>query len=63
MEELERRLRSRGTDSEESIIKRLARAKEEVEEAKDLFQYTVINDDAEEAAKEIERIILGEQDE
>ena len=63
MEELEKRLRQRGTDSEEAITKRLARAKEEIEEAKDLFKFTVVNDDAHAAAKEIEQIILGGNDE
>ena len=60
IEELERRLRQRGTDSEEAIKGRIARAKQEIEEAKGLFKYTVINDDAHEAALEISKIIEGE---
>ncbi len=42
LSELERRLRSRGTDSEEKIQKRLARAREEIKAVKE-FDYIIIN--------------------
>jgi len=59
MDELEKRLRSRGTDSEMKIQARLFRAKEEYEAA-DFFDYIVINDDLEVAADEFSSIITAE---
>lgn len=58
-EELERRLRGRGTDSEEVIQVRLANAKKEVEFAttKGKYEYTIINDDLEKAANELRDIL------
>ena len=50
MKELEKRLRSRGTDSERKIEARLIRAKEEYAAA-DFYDYIIINDDADKAAK------------
>ncbi len=59
MEELERRLRSRGTDSERKIEARLIRAREEYAAA-DFYDYIIINDEAEKAAKEFSAIITAE---
>lgn len=59
MEELERRLRGRGTDSERKIQARLYRAKEEYELA-DFYDYIIINDDVETAANEFSAIITAE---
>ncbi|MBQ9518687.1 MAG: guanylate kinase [Firmicutes bacterium] len=56
MDELESRLRGRATDSEETIVKRLARAKEEME-YKDKYDYQVVNLEVEQAVQEIEKII------
>ena len=56
LEELRRRLESRGTESPESLELRLSRAKEEMEKA-DHFDHIVINDDVERAATEILEII------
>ena len=47
-EELERRLRSRATDSPETIARRLAKAREELEHYA-LYDYLLVNDDLEEA--------------
>lgn len=58
-EELERRLRSRGTDSEEVILRRLARAKEEMQEIP-RYDYLVINNTVENAAREITAILCSE---
>ena len=58
-EELERRLVSRGTDSEEKIQKRLVRAKAELQTA-DVYDYFVINDSVERAVREINAIMLAE---
>jgi guanylate kinase len=57
MEELERRLRSRGTDSEESIAKRLRGAAEEMKHM-DAFDHVVVNDDLESAYFQLAGIVL-----
>ena len=59
MEELERRLRSRGTDSDRKIEARLIRAREELEAAT-FYDYLIINDDVEVAANEFSSIITAE---
>lgn len=59
MEELEKRLRSRGTDSERKIEARLIRAREEYEAAT-FYDYIIVNDDADKAAKEFSAIITAE---
>lgn len=59
LQELERRLVGRGTDTARAIEARLIRARQEYEEA-DFYDYIIINDDAERAAKELEAIILAE---
>ncbi len=56
VEELERRLRGRGTDSEEVIIKRIGKAEFELSKASE-FDHTVINDNLEEAVRETISII------
>ncbi|MCL2424749.1 MAG: guanylate kinase [Oscillospiraceae bacterium] len=60
MEELENRLRGRGTDSEEKLIARLERARKELEE-KIHYDYVVVNDTATRAAEEILSIIEGKE--
>ncbi len=52
-EELERRIRGRGTDDEDAISRRLLRAKEELK-AQDEFDAVVINADFETALLELE---------
>lgn len=58
-EELERRLRGRGTDSEEVIQLRLANAKKEVEFAKTQgkYEHIIVNDDLQKAADELRAIL------
>ena len=56
VEVLSQRLRSRGTESEESINRRLARSAEELKMA-DRFDVTVVNDVLEKAVDETQRII------
>jgi guanylate kinase len=60
-EELERRLRGRGTDSEEVIRLRLENAKKEMEFAKTKgkYEYIIVNDDLEKAANELRTILKG----
>lgn len=60
IDELENRLRGRGTDSEEAINGRLARARQEYLEA-DFYDYIIINDDVEKAATELSSIINAER--
>ena len=60
-EELERRLRFRGDTSEEQIQIRLERALWEMEQ-KYLYDYVVINDDADRCAEEILNIIAEKAD-
>ncbi len=59
MEELANRLRGRGTDTEEAIQGRLARARQEYAEAT-FYDYILINDDADQAARELAAIMLAE---
>ncbi len=54
--ELEKRLRSRRLDSEESIRKRLINAAREIDEASS-FQYVIVNDDLQRATLELESIV------
>ena len=55
-EELERRIRGRGTDAEEAIQRRLLRAREELS-AQDEFDAVVINDDLEAALNQVETLM------
>ena len=56
VEVLEQRLRSRGTDSEEAIVKRLARSAEELKQAPQ-FDVTIVNDDLQRAVAETRNVI------
>lgn len=56
LEELERRLRGRGTDAEEVICKRIDKASFELSKSNE-FDYTVINDDLQTAIAEAMAII------
>lgn len=58
--ELHRRLVGRGTDTERSIEARLIRARQEYAEA-DFYDYIIINDDPDRAAKELAAIMLAER--
>ena len=56
LEVLEKRLRGRGTEDEETIASRLKRAGEELLLAP-TYDYTIINDDADRAARELGEIL------
>ena len=60
LEELERRLRRRGTESEEKIIERMNTASEQLKCA-ELYDHVVINDEVCRAADEILDIINSEK--
>ena len=59
---LEERLRGRGTETEESLQKRLAQAQRELEFSREegVHDKVVVNDDLERAYREVERWVLGE---
>lgn len=59
LDELERRLKGRGTDTPRAIEARLIRAHQEYKEA-DFYDYIIINDDAQRAAKELAAIMTAE---
>ncbi|HEX7053067.1 MAG TPA: guanylate kinase [Burkholderiales bacterium] len=60
IEELERRMRLRGKDSEAVIRRRLDNAREELEHAGE-FEYTIINKDFETARRELAEILRKER--
>jgi guanylate kinase len=60
MEELERRLRGRADEAEESIARRLRNARIEVEHYA-LFRYVIVNDDIERAVGQLRSIVLAER--
>jgi len=68
LEELERRLRGRGQDTEEAIQRRLSAAREEISHAAE-FDYVIINKEFEEARRDLTavvraaRLILSRQSE
>ena len=59
LEELEHRLRSRKTDTEEAILRRLERAKEELKVSEE-FDQRLVNDDLEIALQELEGAIFSD---
>ena len=59
MDELEQRLRGRGTDEEKVIRQRLDNAREEVESAGE-YTYQIVNDDLEQAYLELKSLILAQ---
>jgi len=60
LDELQKRLNFRGTDSSEVIEKRLINAKKEIEYI-DRYDHIIINDDLEQAAKELVSIAISAQ--
>ena len=60
LSELERRLRGRGTDSEEKIQKRLSRAREEIKALKE-FDYVIVNDMLTKAVRDFRSVIYAER--
>ena len=60
LEELEKRLRYRNTEDEETIQKRLAVARQEMETARD-YDYVIVNDTIEHTVEQINKIIAAEK--
>jgi guanylate kinase len=57
-EELERRLRTRGQDSEEAIQRRLERAQQEMQRYTE-YDFLVVNDEVERARREVQAIAVA----
>lgn len=60
LQELEKRLRQRGQDSEDVIVKRMAQARSEMSHA-DEYEYLIINDNFEHALQQLEHIVLAQR--
>ncbi len=60
MEVLEKRLRDRGTEDDETVCKRLAAAREELPHAED-YDYIVVNDRLEDAVEDMLAILRSEK--
>jgi guanylate kinase len=58
--ELERRLRGRGSDDDETIARRLAKAKAEIEHY-GFFDYVVVNDELDRATDDLHGIVRAER--
>jgi guanylate kinase len=60
-EELERRLRNRGTDSDEVIERRLRDSLSDMSHWSE-FDYVIFNDDLDEAVADLEAVLAGTND-
>lgn len=60
LQELERRLRGRGTDSEETITVRLGNARKEMGSAAK-YDYLVVNDNLDEAVETLKAVLIAER--
>lgn len=61
MKELERRLRQRRTDSEETIARRMLAARAEMERGIASYDYIVVNDDFERAYQDLRSVVIAER--
>ena len=60
---LEQRLRTRGTDSDAQIKRRLDRVREEMAAGRDgnVYDYLIVNDDRDRAARDLMAVITAER--
>ena len=58
-EELERRLRDRGQDSDDEIARRLAKARDEIAQFGKYYDFCVVNEDVERAGREAQAIVTA----
>jgi guanylate kinase len=58
-QELERRLRSRGQDSDEEIARRLSKARDEIVASEKIYDFCIVNDDVERASLEAQSVVLA----
>lgn len=61
MDELERRLRERGTDAEETIRRRMLAARSEIERGVVSYDYIIVNDDFERAYRDLHAVVIAER--
>lgn len=61
MDELERRLRARGTDTDDVIQRRMLAARAECEKGAQSYDYLVINDRLDEAFQQLRSIVIAER--
>ena len=61
MEELERRLRQRATDSDDVIRRRMLVSRAEVEKGVETYDYLIINDRLEDAFSQLRSIVIAER--
>jgi guanylate kinase len=61
MEELERRLRGRGTESEDAVLKRLENARNEMakKDVEGFFDAVIVNDDVDKAYEALKSVIAA----
>lgn len=57
-QDLERRLRSRGQDSDEAITRRLERARQEIARSSE-YDFVIVNDDLQRASDELRAIVVA----
>lgn len=60
MEELENRIRSRGTEKEDQIVTRLSKAKSEAQLA-ERYDYVIVNDVVDDVVQSVECILAAER--
>ncbi len=58
-QELERRLRSRGQDSDEEIARRLSKARDEIVASEQFYDFCIVNDDVVRAGLEAQAVVLA----
>jgi len=61
LEELERRLRERGTDAEDTIRRRMLAARSEIERGVASYDYIIVNDDFERAYRDLRSVVVAER--
>ena len=61
MQELERRLRGRGTDGEDTIQRRLLGARSEIERGISSYDYVIVNDEFDRAYAQLSAIVIAER--
>jgi guanylate kinase len=61
LEELERRLRLRGTDGADTIRRRMLTARAEIEQGLAAYDYVVVNDDVDRALEDLKAILVAER--
>jgi guanylate kinase len=61
LQELERRLRLRGTDGVDTIRRRMLTARAEIEQGLAAYDYVVVNDDVDRALEDLRAILVAER--